>query len=180
MTNKGAFRLRHRTRLAGAARGGSAEAGRGPGAGLACLDLAIAGRRVGHERVEELMRGVRHLVHCPVEGGLVGFCRPREAAELADELQRGRTDLFVRGGRLEVVQSLDVAAHEKPRNGGNTAGTGARLGPMPRTHVPKGRTGGRHDQVKPFAVAGGPASARAPWPPQPSATVLEGAALAGG
>src|SRR5882724_6321720 len=55
-----------------------------------------------------------HLVDRAREGELVRLGGPRKAAQLADELQRGRADLLVRGGRLEVVQGLDVSAHGIP------------------------------------------------------------------
>ena len=56
------------------------------------------------------MRGLRHLLDRAAEGGLVCFGGPRESAQLADELQGGRADFFVRGGGFEVMQRLDVSA----------------------------------------------------------------------
>ena len=35
----------------------------------------------------------------------------REAADLADVLERGRVDLLLRRGRLEVEEHMDVPAH---------------------------------------------------------------------
>src|SRR5258708_6457838 len=52
------------------------------------LDLAIAWRRGGDQRLEQLMRDRRHLSHRAVEGCLVCPGRPPEAAQLAHELQR--------------------------------------------------------------------------------------------
>src|SRR5262249_35811907 len=68
----------------------SAETIRGAGVRLRRLDLAVARRSVGHERVEQFMRGLRHLLHRAAERGFVCFGGPRESAQLADELQRGR------------------------------------------------------------------------------------------
>jgi hypothetical protein len=39
-----------------------------PSAGSCRLDFAIAGRRVRDEGIEQLMGGVSHLIHRPVEG----------------------------------------------------------------------------------------------------------------
>src|SRR5262245_9690480 len=91
---------------------GRAEAVRGALARLRRLDLAIARRRGGHEGVEQFVRRLRHLLHRAIEGALVCLGRPRESAQLADELQGGRANFFVRGGRFEVVQRLNVSAHE--------------------------------------------------------------------
>ena len=88
----------------------SAETIRGAGARLRRLDLAIARRSVGHERVEQFMRGLRHLFHRAAESGFVCFGGPRESAQLADELQGGCADLLLGRGRLEVMQRLDVSA----------------------------------------------------------------------
>ena len=127
-----------------AARGGW-ETGGGSGAGLARLDLTIARRRVGNERIEQLMRGFGHPIDRPAEGWLVGLRGPGEAAELADELERGRADLLVGGGRLEVVQNPDVATHEKPRERRNQQ---HRRSSDAMHAFRKGRTDGRHDQVR--------------------------------
>jgi hypothetical protein len=48
-----------------------------------------------------------HLVSRPFERELVGFGGPREAAELADELQGRCPDLFVRGAWFEFMQGLN-------------------------------------------------------------------------
>ena len=49
---------------------------RRPGARLGSLDLAIARRRVRHERVEQLMRRSRDLIDRAVECGLVRLGGP--------------------------------------------------------------------------------------------------------
>src|SRR5262249_50031039 len=87
------------------------ERGGGAGARLRRLDLAIAGRSGGHEGVEQFMRHLRHLLHRVAERGLVRLGGPRESTQLAHELQGGRADLFVGGGRFEVMQRLDVSTH---------------------------------------------------------------------
>jgi hypothetical protein len=48
-----------------------------------------------------------------VKGWFVDFRRLRESRDLSHELQRGPLDLGFRGGRIEIVQGLDVSAHVK-------------------------------------------------------------------
>jgi predicted alpha/beta-hydrolase family hydrolase len=98
-------------RLTAASRLGRAETVRGALARLRRLDLAITGWRGGHEGVEQFVRSLRHLLHRTAERGLVCLGRPRESTQLAHELQGGRADLFIRGGRFEVMQRPDVSAH---------------------------------------------------------------------
>jgi hypothetical protein len=86
---------------------------RRPRASLCSLDFPIARRGVRNERVEELVGCLRHLVDGPSESDFVSFGGPREAAQLADELEGRRADLFIRGRRPEVVESLDVSTHMK-------------------------------------------------------------------
>src|SRR5262245_63071569 len=93
-----------RSRLACVAHGG-------PRPRLGGLDLAMARRRTGDERVEEGVRRRRDLVDGAGEGGRVGMRRSRESAQLADELEGGGVDLLVRGGWREVVQRLDASTH---------------------------------------------------------------------
>ena len=52
------------------------------------LDLAIAGRRVGHQRAQQLARRLGHVLDGMLEGRLVDFRGPGEAAQLAHELRR--------------------------------------------------------------------------------------------
>ena len=49
--------------------------------------------------------------HGLLERRLVGLRRHGEAAQLANELERGVADLELGGGRLEVEEGLDVSAH---------------------------------------------------------------------
>src|SRR6185436_13015480 len=83
-----------------------------PGPGLGRLDRTIARRSVRHERIEQLVSRVSYLLHRVVECSLVGLGGSCGTAQLADELEGGRADLFVRGGRLEVMQRPNVSAHE--------------------------------------------------------------------
>ena len=75
------------------------------------LDLAVLGRRGGHELAEELRRGGRDRIDSALERLRVGLRRLREAADLADVLERCVVHLFLGRRRLEVVQSVDVSAH---------------------------------------------------------------------
>jgi hypothetical protein len=59
------------------------------------------------------MCGSRDLLYGVVECQFVRFGGPIETAQLSDELEGGCTDLLVRGRGLEVMQRLDVSAHEK-------------------------------------------------------------------
>jgi hypothetical protein len=58
-----------------------------------------------------VLRGVRDRGDGLLERLAVGLRRRRRAADLAHVLQRGGVHLAARGGRLEVVQGADVAAH---------------------------------------------------------------------
>src|SRR5689334_967686 len=83
----------------------------GPGASLLGLDRAVLRGSGGDEVVDEVARDVGDLGDGPVEDLLVGLRRLGRAADLADELERGRSHLVVGGRRLEVVERADVAAH---------------------------------------------------------------------
>src|SRR5882672_2337226 len=88
-----------------------AEPGCRPGARACGFDVAVArvGRR--HQRVDEDPRRRRNVRDGTLERGLVRLRRHVEAAELADELQRGIAYFDFRGRRLEVEEGLDVSAH---------------------------------------------------------------------
>jgi hypothetical protein len=61
--------------------------------------------------LKEFVCGLRHLFHGAIESDFVclgGLC---EAAQLSDELQRRRTDFFVRRRRFEIVQGFNVSTH---------------------------------------------------------------------
>src|SRR5438067_13738619 len=75
------------------------------------LELAVLRRRGGHELAEQPPRRCRDLVDRAGERLLVRLRGLREAADLADVLERGRVDLLLRRGRLEVEEHMDVPAH---------------------------------------------------------------------
>src|SRR5438876_10852802 len=81
------------------------------GAGPFGLDHAVLRRRGRHELVEQPLRRRSDFVDRAGESFRVRLRRLREAADLADVLQRGVADLLVRGGWLEVVERVDVSAH---------------------------------------------------------------------
>ena len=81
------------------------------GLGLGGLDLAVLRRRVGHELAEQALAHRGHLVDGPLERLGVRLRRLREAADLADVLERGCADLVLGGRWIEVMECSDVAAH---------------------------------------------------------------------
>src|SRR6185436_20637764 len=90
---------------------GCGEALRGSRTGPFRFDLAVLWGCRRHECVEQSMRSRGDLVDRTRECFLVRLRRLREAADLADELQRGVADLVFRCGRLEVEQGVNVSAH---------------------------------------------------------------------
>src|SRR5262249_11559090 len=88
---------------AGAGGAGRAKTGCRSGAGLRGFRLTIARRRARDEGIEELAGCPGHVVHGAIERRLVGSGRLAESTQLADELERGRTDLLGGGRRFEVV-----------------------------------------------------------------------------
>src|SRR5690606_28327092 len=62
-------------------------------------------------RMQEVVDARGDLLDRAVECRLVALRRLRGAAYLADELQRSVMDFVMRGGRLEIEQGFDVAAH---------------------------------------------------------------------
>src|SRR5580704_767656 len=90
---------------------GGAKALRRPGSRLGGLGFTVARRSVAYQRIQQRVRRAGHFLHGALECGLVGLGRPRETAQLADELKGGRADLLVGRRGLEVVQGLDAAAH---------------------------------------------------------------------
>jgi hypothetical protein len=87
------------------------EAFRGSGACFHRFDRAIARRRVGHKRVEQMLRGVSDIIDSPIESSFVYLRRFRETAQFADELKRRSANLIVRRGWTEVVKCFDGSAH---------------------------------------------------------------------
>src|SRR5690349_6649672 len=98
-------------RLARSARIRGAETHGAPGPGLGCLMLAIARRRRGGERFQQLARRIRHAINGLVECQLVRLGGPREPTQLPDELYGGCADLLLCRGRLEIVERSNVTAH---------------------------------------------------------------------
>src|SRR6266566_5710595 len=81
------------------------------GTGPLGLNFAVFRRCGRHELLEQPLRRRCDLVDRPGEGFLVRLRGLREAADLADVLERGVADLLVRSGWLEVVERVDVPAH---------------------------------------------------------------------
>src|SRR5262249_53513437 len=130
-------------RLSAASCLGGAEAVRRALARLRRLDLAIARRSGGHEGVEQFVRRLRHLVHRAVESGLVCLGRSRESAQLADELQGGRADFFIRGGGFEVVRRRIVSTHPLPATP-RVAGAAKRAAAEAPARIPPAPKPSRH------------------------------------
>jgi len=75
------------------------------------FDCAIARRRVGHKRIEQMVCGVSDIIDGTIESCLVCLGRFRETAQFADELKRRSANLVVRRGGTEVMKCLDGSAH---------------------------------------------------------------------
>jgi hypothetical protein len=88
-----------------------AEAFRGSRVCFHRFRCAIARRRIGHKRIEQMVCGVSDIIDGPIESCLVCLGRFRETAELADELKRRSTNLVVRRGWTEVMKGFDGSAH---------------------------------------------------------------------
>ena len=72
---------------------------------------AIARRRVGHERIEQMLRGVRDIIDGTIESCLVCLGRVRETAQLPDELKRRSANFILSSGWTEVMKCFDGSAH---------------------------------------------------------------------
>src|SRR5688572_8486831 len=83
----------------------------GPGSRLGGLLLAVLRRCVGGQVLQQPSGGCLDLGNGLVERLLVGLRGLGGSADLADVLEGGPVHLVPRGGRLEVVQGSDVAAH---------------------------------------------------------------------
>jgi hypothetical protein len=55
--------------------------------------------------------GLRHLIDGAIKGEFVGLGWLGKTAEFSDELQRRRTNFFIRRRRLKVVKGLDISTH---------------------------------------------------------------------
>lgn len=80
-------------------------------AGLGGFDLSVLGRRCRHEAVDETAGARLDLGDGPIEWLLVGSGRVTTPADLPHVLKRGGVHLFIGGGRLEIVEGPDAAAH---------------------------------------------------------------------
>ena len=72
---------------------------------------AIARRRVGHERIEQMLRRVSDIIDGPIESCLVRLGRFYETAQLADELKRRSANLVIRRRWTEVMKCFDGSTH---------------------------------------------------------------------
>lgn len=93
----------------------TSEALRRPRLCLRGFDFAIAGRRLGRQRLKQLFRDLRHALDRAVERLFIRFRRFGKSAELANELKRRGANLVVGGWRREVMQGLNVSAHRIER-----------------------------------------------------------------
>jgi len=73
----------------------------------------IARRRRRFERPQKFAGSRSDLVNRYQECRLVDSGRLVETAQFSDELQRGRTDLVIRHGRIEIEKGFDVSAHAR-------------------------------------------------------------------
>jgi hypothetical protein len=89
----------------------STEAFRGSRACFHRFRYAIARRRVGHKRIEQMLCDVSDIIDGTIERCLVCLGRFRETAQLSDELKRRSANLVVRRGWTEVMKCFDGSAH---------------------------------------------------------------------
>jgi hypothetical protein len=80
---------------------------------LSGLVFTIPGWRTGRQRLNQPMSGFSHFVDRPIEGHVVRTRGTIRAAQFPDELESGRTDLIVGGGRAEIGERLNISAHLK-------------------------------------------------------------------
>src|SRR6478609_10631281 len=128
--------------------GGGAEADGVALARLLALDLAVLRRRARRQVLEQVRRRVGDRLDGLVEGVLVGLARLRAATDLAHVLERRGVHLLRRGGRLEVVELSDVAAHA------STVCRGTHAGPL--------QTASFEVMALPTSVSASPRSAGGP------------------
>lgn len=89
--------------------------GGGACSGFGSFFFAVLGWRGGVERAQESGGDSSDFINGGVEESFVGFRRPVEAGDFADELERGCLDFVVCDGRVEVEERSDVAAHLEVR-----------------------------------------------------------------
>src|SRR5882757_9446050 len=78
------------------------------------FDRAIAHRRGGHKRIEQMLRGVSDIIDGTIESCLVYLGRFRDSAQLSDELKRRSANLVVRRWWTEVMKCFDGSTHTRP------------------------------------------------------------------
>jgi hypothetical protein len=77
------------------------------------FDCAIARRRVGEKRIEQMLRSMSDIIDRTIESCLVRLGRFRETAQLPDELNRRSANFIVCRGWTEVMKCFDRSAHRK-------------------------------------------------------------------
>jgi hypothetical protein len=75
------------------------------------FDYAIAWRRVGHKRIEQMLRSVSDIIDGTIKSCLVCLGRLCETAQLPDELKRRSANFIRRRRWTEVVKCFDRSAH---------------------------------------------------------------------
>jgi hypothetical protein len=78
------------------------------------FDRAIARRRGGRKRLEQMLCGVSDISDSTIESCLVYLGRFRDTAQLSDELKRRSANLVVRRWWTEVMKCFDGSAHIRP------------------------------------------------------------------
>jgi hypothetical protein len=78
------------------------------------FNCAIAGRRGGHKRIEQMLRSMSDIIDGAIESCLVGLGRFRETAQLADKLKRRSANFILCRWWTEVVKCFDGSAHVRP------------------------------------------------------------------
>ena|GEM_PF-3389021 len=87
------------------------EAFRGSRACFHRFDHAIAWRRGGHKRIEQMVCGVSDIIDGTIESFLVCLGGLRETAQLPDELKRRSANFIGRRRWTEVMKCFDGSAH---------------------------------------------------------------------
>jgi hypothetical protein len=93
-----------------------AKALRGSSPSLRRFRVAVAGRRVRDQGLEQMFRGMSDVVHSTIESFFVRFRGFRKTTQLADELKRRSTNLVLGRRRQEVMKGLNVSAHGESVN----------------------------------------------------------------
>ena len=75
------------------------------------FDFAIARRRVGHKRIEQMLCGMSDIVDSAIESCLICLGRFGETAQLPDELKRRCANFILSSGWTEVMKCFDDSAH---------------------------------------------------------------------